>query len=148
MDLELIGVIFNETNLANYVERDEIIPQHVEQMREQMKDPENLLEFLSLFGKAIGIKPVIGDCDADAGYCKQCEKIVGVNRGECIRHNIRKIIENYKPQKAKKWRVVKTVSDERCIKHTCILPGEFSKQQAEDIVKAYNSKEYKIEEVM
>jgi len=46
-----------------------------------------------------------------------------------------------------KYRVIRFTCDERRVKHTRVMPGEFEKQQAEDIVKAYNSKEYKIEAV-
>lgn len=48
---------------------------------------------------------------------------------------------------ADKFRVVRTVCDERRIKHTRMLPGIFEREQAESIVAACNSKEYKIEAV-
>lgn len=112
-----------------------------------MKDPENLLEFLALFGKAIGITGFESMCGVvNREFCDKCDAFSALRGPDCIRWSIREITRNYKPQSSKKYRIVKTTSDDRCIKHTCVLPGLFDMKQAEDIVKAYNSKEYKFEE--
>lgn len=150
MEYNLMCSIFRDIVEANGKEPDGIIPPSTEEMREQMRDPENLLEFLALFGKATGLKDGFeSTCNSNGrDKCGKCEKIVGgFGSFRCMRFDIGEIVEKYTKEHAQKYRIVKVTSDDRCIKHTCTLPGEFEKQQAEDIVKAYNSKEYKIEAV-
>lgn len=138
MDEKLLSRIIHDIDEENGTYASGAIPPSTEEMREQMRDPENLLEFLALFGKAIGTNM----CSAD--MCQECRKAMG--NADCIRFRIKKIARNYaKP--TQKYRIVKVTSDKFCVKHTIVLPGEFEKQHAEDIVKAYNSKEYKIEAV-
>lgn len=147
MEDNLMRRILCDISVANGKMHDGITPPSPEEMREQMRNPENLLEFLALFGKAIGVCKSPYCNGVRNPNCVKCETAMETAKGECIVKQIRNLAQNYTKQPARKYRILKITSDARCIKHTCTLPGEFEKQQAEDIVKAYNSKEYKIEAV-
>jgi len=150
MEDNLIRRILYEIDNANGKMHDGITPPSPEEMREKMRDPENLLEFLALFGKAIDVNTPAHCCTGNRiPDCLKCETVTcgGEAHNSCIRNRLVYIVRNYTKQPARKYRILKVTSDDRCIKHTCTLPGEFEQKQAEDIVKAYNSKEYRIEAV-
>lgn len=106
----------------------------VSEMQEQMRDPENILEFLLLFGKAINIST--SGCASAKITCDGCKRYTG-HHSDCIKDAIF-AITHYYSQKSTEWRITTS---------KMILPGKFSKEQAEQIIKAYNSDEYKMEEV-
>lgn len=105
-------------------------------IQEQMKDPDNVLEFLKLFGEAIGIT---SNCSQSI-CCEDCKKYT-CHHSDCIRAAIRGIMANYKKEPTK-YQIVITTNP-----HRTILPGRFTKEQAEQILKAYDSDEYTMEEV-
>lgn len=96
---------------------------------EWMRNRENLLGFLALFGDAIDIKN--NSCYWH-GNCKECKNSCGFDGNECIRCMLKSITEN----EGKKYRIVcsRTEGD---ITNKMILPGKFTKEDAMQIVDAY-----------
>lgn len=112
-----------------------MVPVPRDDMIQKMRDPENLVDFLSLFYDAIDARHAA--CIGKISDCDKCAPSGDL----CPRAYLKSL---YHPEK---YRIILKLKETPAHTVRQILPGEFTKDQAQKIIDAYNSPDYTMEEI-